>query len=211
MSRLGVAGGVGALGGFVVGRYLDEIESGGHKIFHQPPKQPASSSELLQAVRSVTKDAGSFAVLSTRNANEGVSSRVVLLQDPFGLEDSADGKGLRVIFNTNLLSKKVVQMRNQPQCSLLFFNPKKLEFVSYEGQCKQITQSDAKHVWWREWLRLFYPEGPDGSRFSVWELRPEKVQLVSGGKGLESTREDWQSPELRLNHSTKLWERVDVK
>ena len=100
---------------------------------------------------------------------------------------------------------------NQPQCSLLFFNPKKLEFVSYEGQSKQITQSDAKHVWWREWLRLFYPEGPDGSRFSVWELRPEKVQLVSGGKGLESTREDWQSPELRLNHSTKLWERVDVK
>ena len=46
------------------------IESGGHKIFHQPPGQPASSSELLQAVRSVTKDAGSFAVLSTRNANE---------------------------------------------------------------------------------------------------------------------------------------------
>ena len=62
-------------------------------------------------------------------------------QDPFGLEDSADGKGLRVIFNTNLLSKKVVQMRNQPQCSLLFFNPKKLEFVSERVRASRLRKA----------------------------------------------------------------------
>ena len=99
-------------------------------------------------------------------------------------------------------------MHKNPHCSLLFFNPKKLEYVSFEGKCSQKNEA---RMWWRDWLCLHYPEGPNGNRFSVWELKPDKVQLVSVDKGLESSRADWRPPELVLNLKTKSWDRIDTE
>jgi general stress protein 26 len=207
MNRLLLIGGACGCTGFVLGRYQGQIEVLARKAFPGPksaPEQHASPSELMNVACSIARDAGSFAILSTRGA-EGVSSRVLLLQSPFGLKNGGDV--VKVVFNTNFLSKKVKQMHKNPNCSLLFFNPKNLEFVAFEGKAERQIE---KRSWWREWLGLYYPEGPDGGRFSVWELKPEKVQLVSAGRGLESARDDWAAPELALNRRTKLWERVDI-
>ena len=85
-----------------------------------------------------------------------VSSRLI---QPFEIE--GDSENPEIFFNTNLLSRKASEMSMNPKVSLTYVNGKRMSYVCWQGDATRVSSPDHKKHW-REWLRVFYPEGPDG-------------------------------------------------
>lgn len=166
-----------------------------------------NATELLQAAIKETKASGEFAVLSTINKDGGVSSRLI---QPFEVEGDLENNEPLIYFNTNLLSRKAAEMAANSKVSLSYVNHRSMSYVTWQGNAIRIPKPQDKNHW-REWLYVFYPEGPDGNRFSTWKVVPEKVQVVSITENLVSTQENWAPPEVvRDSPGSGEWRRVDV-
>ena len=213
--RAFLAGGsiCGVVGVYIGASNADKVEFYKSKI-GMGPSIPTSENitddaeGLLKTAVTCTKRCGEFAVLSTTNKEGGVSSRLI---QPFELELENDNPLDPVIyFNTNLLSRKTAQMRANSKVTLTYVNTKEMAYVCWEGDAAQIQDKTAAKKHWREWLRVFYPEGPDGNRFSTWVVKPQKVQVVNVTANLVSGREDWRAPEIiRLGDNKKTgWKRT---
>ena len=203
--------GAGTLGGLVVGAANpDKVEF--YKTFLLPrteaqkQKRVKTAQDLVDYAVSITERAGEFAILSTVNEEGGVCSRMI---QPFPVEFDSIAGDPCIYFNTNLLSRKVKQMRANSQCTVTYVNPKEMAYVTWQGQVVQVEDKTVAKKHWKDWLLVFYPEGPDGHRFSTWTLRPHKIQVVSVTEGIVSGREDWQPPEVVKSPMGK-WERVDT-
>jgi len=186
---------------------------------------PLTASQLLSEACRSSNESGEFAVLSTINLKGGVSARLIQpyaieppVSRPGNREDRGEGQGeqeqeqeqeeVEIYFNTNLLSRKATEMQAEPKVALTYVDAKKLSCVSWHGSCQQVLpQSEAKKHW-KEWLRVFYPEGPDGGRFSTWRLVPDRISVVAYSKNIQSDREDHRPPEIIKNANSGGWEWV---
>ena len=214
--RAFIAGGsvFGALGVYIGSSNADKVEFYKNKlgIGASAPisaKGLDNAEDLLATAIACTKRSGEFAVLSTINKEGGVSSRLI---QPFEVElENGDPLDPVIYFNTNLLSRKVNQMRSNSKVTLTYVNTKEMAYVCWEGNAIQIRDKDAAKRHWREWLRVFYPEGPDGNRFSTWVIRPQKVQVVNVSGNVVGNQVNWRAPEVVRNHATQKpynWERA---
>ena len=207
-----IIAGAGTLGGVIVGAAnAEKVEF--FKTFLLSPKSEAqkqksveSAQDLVDLAVSVTSRAGEFAILSNVNEEGGVSSRMI---QPFPVEIDSVTSDPCIFFNTNLFSRKVKQIRANPKCTITYVNPKEMAYVTWQGEVVQVQDKMAAKKHWRDWLLVFYPEGPDGHRFSTWTMRPDKIQVVSVTEGVVSGREDWKSPEVVKNEMGK-WARFDA-
>jgi general stress protein 26 len=141
-----------------------------------------------------------FAVLSTTDVfsnpnTQRISSRAI---QPFPIEFDQDGNPI-IFFNTNKLSRKVVDMNGSPFVSISYLNEKNMSCITYMGIVERIPYPEST-MHWKDWLYLFYPEGNDeenGSRFTTWKIKPDKLTIVAYNESLGSTRNDARPPELR--------------
>lgn len=199
--RAFLAGGsiCGALGVYIGASNADKVEFYKNKVgigssLPTPGKIGNDAEYLLSTAVACTKRCGEFAVLSTVNEEGGICSRLI---QPFQLElENDDPLDPAIYFNTNLLSRKTAQMRANSKVTLTYVNAREMAYVCWEGNAVQIQDKIIAKKHWREWLRIFYPEGPDGNRFSTWVIKPQKVQVVSVTANLVSGREDWRAPEI---------------
>lgn len=207
----------GMLGGSLIGSsHPDKFEFYKNKalsIFGSDEDKGSPSkwnaTEVLQAAIKEAKASGEFAVLSTINKDGGVSSRLI---QPFEVEGDLENNKPLIYFNTNLLSRKAAEMAANSKVSLTYVNHRSMSYVTFQGDAIRIPKPlDKQNGHWRDWLYVFYPEGPDGNRFSTWKVVPEKVQVVSITGNLVSTQENWAPPEVvRDVPESGEWRRVDV-
>ena len=167
----------------------------------------ASAQQLLDKALEITKDSGPYAVLSTVNEFGGVSSRLI---QPCGIEGSDEDP--RLYFNTNQLSRKAAEMSANPKVTLTYVNNKRMAYVCWRGDAKKIEPPAHKNHW-REWLRVFYPEGPDGGRFSTWVIVPSAVEQVCITENVVSrSPQDIRPPTIvkeKQGDVVKGWTRTD--
>ena len=203
--RTFLAGGsiCGAVGLYIGVSNADKVEyyksklGIGSTMIPKSVKEVDNADGLLATAIACTKRSGEFAVLSTINTEGGVSSRLIR---PFDLElHNNDPLDPIIFFNTNLLSRKTIQIRANSKVTLTYVNFKEMAYVCWEGNAMQIKDQNTAKKHWKEWLRVFYPEGPDGNRFSTWFIKPQKVQVVNITGDLISEREDWRAPEIVKN------------
>ena len=165
----------------------------------------SSPQRLMDKAVGLAKEAGPFAVLSTTSASGGSAapkSRVIVAD---GI--AVEGGGPVIYFNTNRLSRKLKELEANDRVTLTYLHPKTLGYVNFEGVAERVPYPEsAKH--WADHLYLHYPEGPDeskGSRFTLWRIKPDRIQCVCILEGLQSVRDDWRPPELELSKD-KQWQ-----
>ncbi|CAJ1327279.1 unnamed protein product [Effrenium voratum] len=114
---------------------------------------------------------------------------MVLLQEPFGVKE--EGGQVKVHFFTSSTSRKFQELRADPRCAVLFWNPETITYVLFQGRAEQKSDQEA-NAFWRAWMALFYK---DAQLYTAWHLNVDRVQVVSIGR-FESLRKDWRPMEL---------------
>ncbi len=217
MFRLGITGLVSGVGGVYLGaKEPDKVVFFKNKLYAMLQGEDGQSNatgakaidctaeELMDKAWDLTKASGEFAVLSTVNSSGGISSRYI---QPFEIEGTK--KDPQIFFNTLRQSRKAAELKNNPQVTLTYVNSAKMHYVCWKGACTEVPAPDHKKHW-REWLRVFYPEGPDGGRFTTWVVTPSAVEAVSISESLVSRCEDNRPPQLgRKKDKDQGWERTD--
>ena len=183
---------ISALIGFLVGiQTSDKVDF--QYFFPQNGTNVDTAQHLLDVATSIVQQSN-FAILSTVNEDGGVSSRSMI--QPLQL------RGEKIYFSTNLKSRKVPEMKKNSKCTLTYMRAKEMTYVCWEGDAMQQEDRKEAKKHWREWLRVHYPKGPDGERFSIWSVKPQKIQVVSLSRNLYSRRIDWKAPEVTKNNTT---------
>ena len=155
--------------------------------------------QVASAAVRLANAAGGLGLLSTVAAENGVAARMV---QPLPARLDADGE-IAIAFHTTRHSAKFGQLSRDGRCTLSFMNPSENTCVKFCGTARRLgTREEASMR--DEWplfppLKLLYNSLDD---FSGWELRPERVQVVSvpallGG----GTRDDWRAPEIERQRS----------
>jgi general stress protein 26 len=166
----------------------------------------ANATTLMKKAESISNSC-KFAVLSTLKLNNnGISSRAV---QPFELEYDENGNP-EIYFNTNKLTRKFEEMNASSHVNLTYLNETTMSCVNYSGIVERVPYPQSTRHW-RSWLIMFYPEGPnedEGSRFTTWRVRPNKITVISYVDGISSARNDGRPPEINYNFSTQKWDLI---
>ena len=175
----------------------------------KPPKRvDVSTAEGLIDRALVICEASEFAVLSNKDLDGNVTSRMI---EPFKtVLDPCGGPVLS--FNTNKLSRKFKQLKKDPMVTVTYMDKKRLAYVTFVGEARQIEGPESKRYWIPS-LTLFYPEGNDeakGSRFTAWEVVPKSLTICDISHGVVSTRQDWNPPELVRDAKEGTWSVVST-
>ena len=161
-----------------------------------------SAKDLIkQAV--VICDASEFAVLSNKGRDGSISSRMI---EPFKTVLDKEGSPV-VSFNTNKLSRKYEELKQNPQVTVTYMDQSNLAYVVFKGEAKQVKAPDSQKYWCSS-LLLFYPEGGDeakGSRFTAWEMKPHYISMCDVSQNVIPTQKDWRPPELRKGEKDGSW------
>lgn len=123
--------------------------------------------EALNLAKATPQDCG---VLSTRQLRGGVASRMVQLKEPFGVQEE-DGK-VKVNFFTSQASRKFSELKSDPSCALLYWNPETLTYVTFQGRAEEKSPSEGNNFW-REWMQILYK---DPKLYTAWHLHVQKIQ-----------------------------------
>ena len=116
-----------------------------------------------------------------------------------------DGPAPQVIFNTNTESRKFKQLSANPRVSLVYLDADGIGYVSIIGTAERLPPNEAVAHWEARQL-AFYPEGhADGKgRYSVWRIRPTRMELISIRLGVDSaSHRDWRP--LALDWAGGAW------
>eukprot|EP00928_Gymnodinium_smaydae_P084690 TRINITY_DN67987_c0_g1_i1.p1 TRINITY_DN67987_c0_g1~~TRINITY_DN67987_c0_g1_i1.p1 ORF type:complete len:233 (-),score=35.37 TRINITY_DN67987_c0_g1_i1:354-1004(-) len=202
LARYAVVATTSAAAGAYAYKEQDRLRSGMMSVLIKLGVRPASTSVdttdakaiLATALRLARETPGSSAVLSTVQLAGGVTSRVMLMQDPFTIKEGADDS-VDVYFNTTRLSRKYADLSRDGRASIMFWNPTTLAYVNLEGYAEELPSQHANELW-RDWLRLFYKSHSD--LYTAWRFRAKNIQVVSIGH-LESTRRDWRAVEIEAS------------
>jgi general stress protein 26 len=202
----------GVVVGGAVGMYLgmkqhDKLEIALAKLasfVNSPLRQnPLATAQSFMQLAVETTGQSKYGVLSTVNADGGVSSRAV---QPFAVEFDRSGNP-EIYFNTNKFTKKVTEMSNNSKVAMAYLNPAKMSCVTYVGEVERVPYPESTRHW-EQWLYAVFPEGNDeskGSRFTTWRLKPSSIQYVSISDNIGSERVDGKSPELVYDRPTGKW------
>ena len=113
-------------------------------------------------------------------------------------------------FTYTSFCRKFEDLNLSDQVTLTYLNQQEMSCVCYIGTCERVPYPQSTRHW-RDWLYMFYPEGPDestGSRFTTWKVVPRRITVLSFSDGVSSNRNDGRPPELEYNKMSQAWELV---
>ena len=216
-SAVSVALGSASFGLYVGCKYGDKLEVVAEGLLRRnaAAKLPTAVSEdgLMTKAVEIAGASGKLAVLSTMSKDEGVSMRVIQPL-PLAIDISSSSKSPRIFFHTNSQSRKASELNasssnsSASNCTLLYLDAKTLSYSCFQGTAHKLGAAEhRKH--WQSHLRAFYPDGPDGKSFVVYELIPSRVEVVSITENLVSRHDSWKPPTLIKNPDGSGWRRTD--
>ncbi len=96
---------------------------------------------------------------------------------------------------TNDRSRKVAELRHNPQMTLHYFDRSSPGYVSLYGKAFLVNDSTAKARIWRPGLEKFYP----GRRhYLLIRFEPERLEMIDVGAGLPGDSTTWSPYIVRL-------------
>jgi general stress protein 26 len=166
----------------------------------------ADPASVLAAAVRLANRSGGLALLATATAKGEIHARVM---QPLPVTINAQGEP-QIIFHSTVKSRKTGELLNNPECAVVFLNPREQTCVSFVGaaaRCGKKDEDDLAKTWpLFPPLSLFYP-GKTIKDFGAWRLKPRSVEVVSPGMQLVTKgREDWRSPEVAWNETDGVWE-----
>ncbi len=94
-------------------------------------------------------------------------------------------------FATNPLTRKVDQVRRNPQVTLSCFDAGTSSYVTLLGRGSLVTDVDEKQRHWKNEWAAIYPNGAKGDDFMLIRIAPARLEVVSESRGLVGDAKTW--------------------
>jgi general stress protein 26 len=154
---------------------------------------PAEQNEtLLRAAREVI-EASSYAALVTIGVDGTPNVRMMDAFDP--------DEDMVIWMGTNTLSRKVEEIRRNPNVALYFADPKAPGYVTIRGTARLVDDAAETRKRWKEGWSAFYRE--DRSNYILIEVRARRIEVVNYPAGIVSEVDTWAAPAVDLDTSPR--------
>jgi general stress protein 26 len=152
--------------------------------------RPVSRDSLLHAARDIMA-AARYAALITVDAGGAPQARTVDVFAP----DSA----MVVRIGTNRRTRKVEEIRGNPQVALYYYDPASMGYVTLRGRARLVDDSTQKARYWKpEWAGLYQDRARD---YLLITVIPERLEIVSIRHGITGDQATWRPPTVNLRPS----------
>jgi general stress protein 26 len=153
----------------------------------QGQPQRRSKEELIAAAREIMTTTR-YCALITTDRHGRANARTM---DAF-----APDEDLVVWFGTNPLSRKVSEIRRNPQVTLYYFDRENQAYVSIQGVARLVNDPKEKARHWKDDWKVFYPDRDKS--YLLIEVRPVRLEVVNIKTGVVGTSRDWAPPSVNF-------------
>ena len=130
--------------------------------------QELSRDSLLILARTVI-DSAQCRMLITVDENGKPQARTM---SPFPPEEN-----MIIWFGTNPRSRKVKQIKNNPNVMVYYYDTKSFSYVSVAGQARIVNDPENRAHYWKESWTQFYPD-PEKD-YTLIEVTPKRLEICS--------------------------------
>lgn len=145
--------------------------------------QDSTKIKLINAAKEIMSEAGTCALI-TLDDNNLPSVRVM---DPFLPEND-----LTVWFGTNPKSRKVNQIKNNPNVTLYYLEKNESGYVVIHGKAELIDEEQEKEKRWKPEWEAFYPNKAEG--YLLIKVIPNSMEIISYAHGILGDPVTWETP-----------------
>lgn len=94
-------------------------------------------------------------------------------------------------FATNPLTRKVDQVRRNPQVTLSCFDAGTSSYVTLLGRGSLVTNATEKQRHWKSDWAAIYPNGSKSNDFMLIRITPARLEIVSESRGMTGDAKTW--------------------
>ena len=94
-------------------------------------------------------------------------------------------------FATNPLTRKVDQVRRNPQVTLSCFDAGTSSYVTLLGRGSLVTEATEKQGHWKNDWTAIYPNGAKGDDVMLIRITPARLEVVSETRGMIGNPKTW--------------------
>jgi general stress protein 26 len=149
--------------------------------FSQQKEQDADRAKILEAAKEIMISAGMCALITL----DETGSPQVHTMDPFAPE-----KDFTVWLATNPKSRKVNQIRNNPDVTLYYADKDNQGYVTIHGTAELVNEQQEKDKRWKEEWKNYYSNRTD--QYLLIKVTPEYLEVISYPRGLSGDPATWK-------------------
>ena len=143
----------------------------------------ADREKLINISREMMESAH-YCALITIDSTGHSSARMM---DPFLPEED-----LIVWMGTNINSRKIREIRNNPVVTLYYSDPDGGGYITISGTAELVDDPGEKTGRWKESWESFYSEDKDN--YILIKVTPDKVEVLSYKHGITGNQVNWRTP-----------------
>lgn len=148
----------------------------------------ATEKKLLITAREIIDSSRTCALITL----DDESKPMVRIMDPFPPESD-----FTVWFGTTSESRKVKQIKNNPNVTLYYQDSDDTGYVVIHGTAQIIDDEKEKQKWWKDAWEDFYPNNREG--YILIKVSPELMEILSESRGILGDPITWQTPIVRFD------------
>lgn len=144
---------------------------------------------LAQDQKNVTSGISEDSLLSVaRTLIDSAGSKVLVTVDQDGIPHArqmdpfAPDENFTIWFATNPDTRKVKQIKNNPNVAVFYYDPDSHGYVSINGVAELINDSAAKEKYWKGYWKRYYTN-PEKDMILI-KVEPERMELISYRHGV---------------------------
>jgi len=137
--------------------------------------RPITLERVLEAVRA-SLESVEYCFLITLGESGEPHARLV---QPFEPEED-----LTLWVGTWVKSRKVQEIQRDSRVTLAFYDEEDTAYVTLKGSADIESGLENRKKYWREEWIGFLPEGPEGDDYVVIKFVPERIEMMSFGRGI---------------------------
>ena len=148
-----------------------------------------TKADIVAAARDVMTHAR-YATLATNGPGTQPQARIV---DPMPPD-----KDMVVWIGTNVRTRKLAEIRLNNHVTLLYFDAKRLEYVTLLGVGDVVTDKIEKAKHWKAEWAPFYKKGAASDDFALIRVRANRLEVVSPSHKLMNDSTNWRPVGVNL-------------
>ena len=148
----------------------------------------ASKEKLIIAAREIIDASGTCALITL----DDESIPMARIMDPFPPESD-----FTVWFGTKAESRKVNQIKDNPNVTLYYQDSDSSGYVVVHGTAQIIDDQKEKQKRWKAAWEAFYPKNKEG--YLLIKVSPDWMEILSYSRGIAGDPKTWQTPVVRFD------------
>jgi len=141
--------------------------------------------EIIHAAREILTSANTCALITLDNEGNPRARAM----DPFPPEND-----FTVWFGTNPKSRKVEQIKNNPNVTLYYLEEGESGYVTVHGKARIVNDNLEKEKRWKDEWKAFYQNKT--SDYLLIEVTPQWMEVISYKHGIVSNKSSWEAPSV---------------